>query len=118
MSAFRRRLSRQTIFSFAHRMRQKTEAQGQDLLLVIDSGDRVGGMGFLTLRWPKACMYVWETVACQHLDVITAGNLELYHEETAMAEFETMVPGFGGNYLALNMGVVHSRTPEVVSFAA
>lgn len=97
-------------------MRQKAEAQGQDLL-VIDTGDRVEGNGLYDASLPKGT-YLSEIVARQHFDVITVGNHELYKEETAKAEFESTVPEYGENYLASNLDIVDPLTKEVVPFAA
>lgn len=101
--------------SFATRMREKVEAQGQDLL-VIDTGDRVEGNGLYDSSEPKG-IYLSEVLRHQHIDVITSGNHELYKQNTSEAEFLTTVPNFRGNYLASNIDISHPETNELVPLA-
>lgn len=101
--------------SFATRMREKIESQGQDLL-IIDTGDRVEGSGLYDSSEPKG-IYLSEILRHQHIDVITSGNHELYKQNTSEAEFLTTVPHFRGNYLASNIDIVHPATGEVVPLA-
>ncbi|KAJ5667910.1 uncharacterized protein N7477_006480 [Penicillium maclennaniae] len=101
--------------SFATRMREKVEAQGQDLL-VIDTGDRVEGNGLYDSSEPKG-IYLSEILHHQHIDVITSGNHELYKQNTSEAEFLTTVPNFRGKYLASNIDIRHPETNELVPLA-
>lgn len=101
--------------SFAARMREKIESQGQDLL-VIDTGDRVEGSGLYDSSEPKG-IYLSEILRHQHIDVITSGNHELYKQNTSEAEFLTTVPHFRGNYLASNIDIIHPGTGERVPLA-
>lgn len=101
--------------SFATRMREKVEAQGQDLL-VVDTGDRVEGNGLYDSSAPKG-VYLSEILRHQHIDVITSGNHELYKQNTSEAEFLTTVPNFRGKYLASNIDIAHPETDELVPLA-
>ncbi|KAJ5198434.1 uncharacterized protein N7498_007551 [Penicillium cinerascens] len=101
--------------SFATRMREKVEAQGQDLL-VVDTGDRVEGNGLYDSSAPKG-VYLSEILRHQHIDVITSGNHELYKQNTSEAEFLTTVPNFRGKYLASNIDITHPETNELVPLA-
>jgi len=56
-------------------MREKAEANGQDLL-VVDSGDRIHGNGLYDASNPKG-KYTDNIFKEQHIDVICAGNHEL-----------------------------------------
>ncbi|CAG8245427.1 unnamed protein product [Penicillium olsonii] len=101
--------------SFATRMREKAEAQGQDLL-VIDTGDRVEGNGLYDSSEPKG-VYLSDILRHQHIDLLTSGNHELYKKNTSEAEFFTTVPNFRGNYLASNIDIIHPTTKELVPLA-
>ncbi|KAE8147264.1 Metallo-dependent phosphatase-like protein [Aspergillus avenaceus] len=101
--------------SFATRMREKAEAQGQDLL-VIDTGDRVEGNGLYDSSEPKG-IFISEILRQQHIDVLCAGNHELYKRNTSETEFFTTVPNFRGSYLASNIDIVHPRTTTAVPLA-
>lgn len=101
--------------SFTTRMREKAEAQGQDLL-VIDTGDRVEGNGLWDSSDPKG-VYVSEILRQQPIDVLTIGNHELYKQYTSEAEFYTTVHNFRGHYLASNVDIIHPITKDAVPFA-
>ncbi|KAK9857085.1 uncharacterized protein MYU51_021691 [Penicillium brevicompactum] len=101
--------------SFAARMREKVEAQGQDLL-VIDTGDRVEGNGLYDSSEPKG-IYLSDILRHQHIDLLTSGNHELYKQNTSEAELLTTVPNFRGNYLASNIDIIHPTTKELVPLA-
>lgn len=101
--------------SFATRMREKAEAQGQDLL-VIDTGDRVEGNGLYDSSEPKG-VYLSDILRHQHIDLLTSGNHELYKQNTSEAELFTTVPNFRGNYLASNIDIFHPTTKELVPLA-
>ncbi|KAJ9295037.1 hypothetical protein DTO271G3_6207 [Paecilomyces variotii] len=97
-------------------MRQKAEAQDQDLLFV-DTGDRVDGNGLCDASTPK-CVYIPKISAQQQIDVITIGNHELYKREISEAEFTNATSTFGKSYLASNLDIIDPITGEVVPFAA
>ncbi|KAE8157432.1 Metallo-dependent phosphatase-like protein [Aspergillus tamarii] len=101
--------------SFATRMREKAEAQGQDLL-VIDTGDRVEGNGLYDSSEPKG-VYISEILRQQHIDLLSAGNHELYKQNTSEAELFTTVPNFHGNYLASNIDIIHPLTKHTMPLA-
>ncbi|KAE8387353.1 Metallo-dependent phosphatase-like protein [Aspergillus alliaceus] len=101
--------------SFATRMREKAEAQGQDLL-IIDTGDRVEGNGLYDSSEPKG-VYISEILRQQPIDLLSAGNHELYKQNTSEAELLTTVPNFRGNYLASNIDIIHPVTKETVPLA-
>ncbi|KAJ5594573.1 uncharacterized protein N7459_000781 [Penicillium hispanicum] len=101
--------------SFATRIREKAEAQGQDLL-VIDTGDRVEGNGLYDSSEPKG-IYLSEILRHQHIDIVTSGNHELYKQNTSESEFLTTVPNFRSNYLASNIDIYHPTTQELVPLA-
>ncbi|OOQ86783.1 Ser/Thr protein phosphatase family [Penicillium brasilianum] len=101
--------------SFSERMREKVEAQGQDLL-VIDTGDRVEGNGLYDSSEPKG-VYLSEILRHQHIDVITSGNHELYKQNTSESELLYTVPNFRGKYLASNIDIYHPETGELVPLA-
>ena len=96
-------------------MREKAEAQGQDLL-VIDTGDRVEGNGLYDSSEPKG-VYLSDILRHQHIDLLTSGNHELYKQDTSEAELLTTVPNFRGNYLASNIDIIHPTTQELVPLA-
>ena len=97
-------------------MREIAEAHGRDLL-VIDTGDRVEGSGLYDSSEPKG-IYISEILKEQHIDVMSAGNHELYKKNTSEAEFSITVPNFQGHYLASNIDIYHPRTGELVPLAS
>ncbi|KAJ5885344.1 hypothetical protein N7495_009854 [Penicillium taxi] len=101
--------------SFATRIREKVEAQGQDLL-VIDTGDRVEGNGLYDSDEPKG-VWLSEIFRHQHIDIITSGNHELYKHNTSERELMVTVPNFRGYYLASNIDIYHPQTKELVPLA-
>ncbi|KAJ5130196.1 uncharacterized protein N7515_006235 [Penicillium bovifimosum] len=101
--------------SFATRMREKAESQGQDLL-VIDTGDRVEGNGLYDSSEPKG-VYLSDILRHQHIDLLTSGNHELYKQNTSEAELLVTAPNFRGNYLASNIDIIHPSTKELVPLA-
>ncbi|KAJ5468715.1 hypothetical protein N7475_006467 [Penicillium sp. IBT 31633x] len=101
--------------SFTTRVREKVEAQGQDLL-VIDTGDRVEGNGLYDSSEPKG-IYLSDILRHQHIDLLTSGNHELYKQNTSEAELLVTVPNFRGNYLASNIDIIHPTTKELVPLA-
>ncbi|KAJ5774668.1 hypothetical protein N7457_009564 [Penicillium paradoxum] len=101
--------------SFTTRMREKAEAQGQDLL-VIDTGDRVEGNGLYDSSEPKG-IYLSDILRHQHIDLLTSGNHELYKQNTSETELLVTVPNFRGNYLASNIDIIHPTTKQLVPLA-
>ncbi|KAF7593037.1 hypothetical protein BBP40_012125 [Aspergillus hancockii] len=101
--------------SFATRMREKAEAQGQDLL-IIDTGDRVEGNGLYDASEPKG-VYLSDILRHQRIDLLTAGNHELYKQNTSEAELFTTIPNFRGNYLASNINIIHPLTEDSMPLA-
>lgn len=97
-------------------MREIAEAHGRDLL-VIDTGDRVEGNGLYDSSEPKG-IYISEILKEQHIDVMSAGNHELYKKTTSEAEFSVTVPNFQGHYLASNIDIYHPRTGELIPLAS
>lgn len=96
-------------------MREKAEAQGLDLL-VIDTGDRVEGNGLYDSSEPKG-VYLSEILRQQHIDLLSAGNHELYKGNTSEAEFLITVPNFAGHYVASNIDIINSTTNGFVPLA-
>ncbi|KAA8649245.1 hypothetical protein EYZ11_003050 [Aspergillus tanneri] len=96
-------------------MREKADAQGVDLL-VVDTGDRVEGNGLYDSSEPKG-VYISKILREQHIDLISAGNHELYKQNTSEAELFTTVTNFRGNYLASNIDIVHPITKVLVPLA-
>lgn len=101
--------------SFAHHLREKADADGSDLLL-IDTGDRVEGNGLYDASDPKG-QYTFEIFKHQHIDVICAGNHELYKLNSSENELFTMVPNFKGHYLASNIDIYNPKSGELVPLA-
>jgi 2',3'-cyclic-nucleotide 2'-phosphodiesterase (5'-nucleotidase family) len=96
-------------------MREKALAEGNDLL-VIDTGDRVEGNGLYDASEPKGA-YISDILRQQQIDVMSAGNHELYKQNTSETEFLATVPNFCGSYLASNIDIVHPTTGELVPLA-
>lgn len=96
-------------------MREKAERHGADLL-VIETGDRVEGNGLYDASEPRG-LYLSEVLRQQHLDLLSAGNHELYKRNTSERELLTTVPDFRGNYLASNIDILDPETDEFVPLA-
>ena len=96
-------------------MREKAEANGQDLL-VIDTGDRVEGNGLYDASDPKG-KYTFDIFKQQHLDSICAGNHELYKQNSSENEYLVTVPDFKDSYLASNLDIVDPTTGDLVPLA-
>ena len=101
--------------SFAHRMREKADAKGVDLLL-IDTGDRIEGNGLYDASDPKG-VYTREIFKEQPIDIICSGNHELYQKNSSNNEYLYVVPEFKDNYLASNLDIFDPRTGDVVPLA-
>ena len=96
-------------------MREKAEANGQDLLL-IDTGDRIEGNGLYDASDPKG-EYTFDIFKQQHIDVICAGNHELYKKNSSENEYLITVPSFKDNYLASNLDIFDPKSGELVPLA-
>ena len=96
-------------------MREKAEANGQDLL-VIDTGDRIEGNGLYDASDPKG-EYTFDIIKEQHIDIICAGNHELYKKNSSENEYLVTVPDFRGNYLASNLDIIDPQTGDLVPLA-
>ncbi|KAL9109977.1 MAG: hypothetical protein Q9227_005500 [Pyrenula ochraceoflavens] len=101
--------------NLATRMREKAEAEGNDLLL-IDTGDRVEGNGLYDASEPKG-EYTFSIFKEQHIDFICSGNHELYKRKSAENEYNITVPYFRGNYLASNLDIVDPQEGGLVPLA-
>jgi Calcineurin-like phosphoesterase len=96
-------------------MREKTEANGQDLL-VIDTGDRIEGNGLYDASDPKG-RYTFDIFKQQHIDLICTGNHELYKQNSSENEYNITVPNFRDSYLASNLDIIDPGTGEQVPLA-
>ncbi|ERF69683.1 hypothetical protein EPUS_03675 [Endocarpon pusillum Z07020] len=101
--------------SFSTRMREKAEANGQDLL-VIDTGDRIEGNGLYDASDPKG-KYTFDIIKQQHIDLICTGNHELYKRNSSENEYNINVPNFSSSYLASNLDIMHPETGEQIPLA-
>ena len=101
--------------SFAMRMRQKAEANGQDLLIV-DTGDRIEGNGLYDASDPKG-EYTFDIFREQHIDLLCSGNHELYKQNSSENEYFVTVPDFKDSYLASNLDIIDPKTGELVPLA-
>jgi 2',3'-cyclic-nucleotide 2'-phosphodiesterase (5'-nucleotidase family) len=101
--------------SFSDHLRKRADDDGSDLL-VIDTGDRVEGNGLYDASHPKG-KYTSSIFKHQHIDIITAGNHELYQANTSSAEYATRVPDFKDAYLASNVDI-RNKDEELVPLAA
>src|SRR2546421_7724600 len=96
-------------------MREKAKANGQDLL-VVDSGDRIQGNGLYDASNPKG-KYTYNIFKEQHIDVICAGNHELYQKTFSENEYLVTVPNFNDSYLASNLDIIDPDTGDLVPLA-
>lgn len=96
-------------------MREKAEANGQDLL-VIDTGDRIEGNGLYDASDPKG-RYTFDIFKQQQIDVICIGNHELYKRNSSNNEYDITVPNFESSYLASNLDIMDPKTGEMVPLA-
>lgn len=101
--------------SFTARLREKIEADGNDLI-VVDTGDRVEGNGLYDASNPKG-EYLFDIIGEQHIDVLASGNHELYKKTSAEDEYNIMVPKFKDNYVASNLDIIDPETGETVPLA-
>ena len=101
--------------SLSTRMREKAEANGQDLL-VVDTGDRVEGSGLYDASEPKG-RYTFNILKQQHIDVICTGNHELYKRNSSENEYNINVPNFKDSYLASNLDIMDPKTGDRVPLA-
>ncbi|KAI9681541.1 MAG: hypothetical protein M1817_002826 [Caeruleum heppii] len=101
--------------SLTERFKQRADELGVDLL-VVDTGDRVEGNGLYDASSPKG-NYTSDIFKQQHIDIICAGNHELYRKHTADREYLTTVPNFRDSYLASNLDILVPTTGERVPLA-
>ncbi|KAI9833706.1 MAG: hypothetical protein M1826_006797 [Phylliscum demangeonii] len=91
--------------SFATQLRASAAARGLDLLLV-DTGDRVEGNGLYDASDPPGRFTSEILKHQQPIDIICAGNHELYLARTAAHEYQVTAPNFAGHYLASNIDII------------
>lgn len=96
-------------------MREKTDKDGTDLLL-IDTGDRIEGNGLYDASDPKG-KYTFDILKEQQVDIICVGNHELYLKNSSENEYFKTVPNFHGNYLASNLDILDPKTGDRVPLA-
>ena len=96
--------------SFSHRLKERADAAGQDLL-VIDTGDRVEGNGLYDASHPKG-KYDMAIFDSQHVDLLCSGNHELYKRISVSFEYNTTVPHFKDHYIASNLDVIDPKTQQ------
>ena len=101
--------------SFAERLHEKADADGSDLLL-IDTGDRIEGNGLYDAADPKG-KYLLNIFGQQEIDVLCAGNHELYKNRSSYDEYEITAPNSHGNYLASNIDIIDPETGELKPLA-
>ena len=80
-------------------------------LLVIDTGDRIEGNGLYDASEPKG-KYTLKIFEEQHVDLLCAGNHELYKNTSSENEYYEAVPNFLGSYLASNLDIIDPKTGE------
>lgn len=100
---------------FSGRLREKLEADGNDLLLV-DTGDRIEGNGLYDASSPRG-KYTFDIFKEQNIDLICAGNHELYKATSANDEYNITVPAYKDSYLASNLDILDPVTGEFVPLA-
>lgn len=100
---------------FADRLREKLEGEGRDLLL-IDTGDRVEGNGLYDASDPKG-LFTFDIFREQRMDIICAGNHELYKQNSSENEYLITAPAYADNYLASNIDISDPTTGEIVPLA-
>lgn len=96
-------------------MREKAEANGQDLL-VVDTGDRIEGNGLYDASEPKG-KYTFDILKQEHIDVICTGNHELYKRNSSENEYKINVPNFSDTYLASNLDIIDPKSGDRVPLA-
>ena len=101
--------------SFAQRLREKADREEKDLLLV-DTGDRIEGNGLYDASDPKG-IYTRQIFKEQVIDVICAGNHELYKNHSSNDEYLRTVQDFSGNYLASNLDIIDPESGDWVPLA-
>ncbi len=77
--------------------------------MLIDTGDRIEGNGLYDASDPKG-LYTYEIFKEQDIDIICAGNHELYQKISSDNEYFKTVPNFHGNYLASNIDIFNPKT--------
>lgn len=87
--------------SFAINLRNLTESQGGDLLLV-DTGDRHDGNGLSDMTKPHGELSDLIFMKADY-DLVTVGNHELYEEQVSKYEYENVVPRYGTSFISTNV---------------
>jgi len=100
---------------FAHRLREKLEAEGKDLL-IIDTGDRIEGNGLYDASEPKG-LFTFDIFRAQHMDIICSGNHELYKQNSSENEYLITAPAYADSYLASNLDIVDPDSGSLVPLA-
>ena len=78
---------------------------------MVDTGDRIEGNGLYDASEPKG-KYTLKIFEEQHVDLLCAGNHELYKNTSSEDEYHETVPSFLGNYLASNLDIIDPKTGE------
>lgn len=84
--------------------------------MLIDTGDRIDGNGLYDASEPKG-LYTSEIFKEQDIDILCAGNHELYRQSSSESELLTTVPNFQGNYLASNVDIFDPKSGDRVPLA-
>ena len=84
--------------------------------MLIDTGDRIEGNGLYDASDPKG-LYTSQILKEQDIDVICAGNHELYKQYASENEFLITVPNYKGNYLASNIDIFDPQSGDRVPLA-
>lgn len=87
-------------------MKEEARRRGVDLL-VVDSGDRVDGNGFVDGQLPDHVKGYSAMQFFQHMpyDVITTGNHELYNFSIAVSTYENIAKHYGARYVTSNVNL-------------
>ncbi|KHJ32836.1 putative ser thr protein phosphatase family [Erysiphe necator] len=101
--------------SFIHRMREKINLNGSDLLL-IDTGDRVDGNGLYDASKPKG-LFTFEIIKELDYDVLTLGNHELYLNDAVDDEYKKLATALKEKYISSNVNYIDPETGIQVPFA-
>ena len=77
----------------------------------MDTGDRIEGNGLYDASNPKG-KYTLKLFGEQAVDVICAGNHELYKNSSSEHEYYETIPDSHGNYLASNLDIIDPKTAQ------
>lgn len=84
--------------------------------MLIDTGDRIEGNALYDASDPKG-LYTFGFFKEQNIDILCAGNHELYRENASKDEYIKTVSDFKGNYLASNIDIFDPKSGERVPLA-